>query len=137
MKMRKVDDVTNDATSTLSKKWHEMNSWQDNIGQGIDVSKEFDADFNFPKIHFMSLWVEQIRRYRAVQQYSATKHEQGHKVNLKAGWNTSSHNHNHLSDVINFQHCIPCSISKLSLRIRRTELLPAMSFHPVLIWLPL
>jgi len=54
VKKRKVDEETNAETWTLSKKRCEMNAWQDYFSHEIDVSKELDADFNFPKIHLMS-----------------------------------------------------------------------------------
>ena len=59
-KKRKVDEETNAQTWMPSKKWREMNTWWDYISHKIDVSKELDADFNFPKIHWISQWVEQI-----------------------------------------------------------------------------
>jgi len=61
VKKRKVDDETNAETWTPSKKRREMDAWRDYISHEIDVSKELDADFNFPKIHLMPYWVEQIR----------------------------------------------------------------------------
>jgi len=85
-----------------------MNTWQDYISHEIDVSKELDANFNSPKIHLMSHWVEQIRRYGALQHYSAERHEQVHKTNLKDGWNASNHNLNYLPQVITFQRRILC-----------------------------
>jgi hypothetical protein len=54
----------------------------------------------------MSHWVEQIRRYGALQQYSAERHEQAHTTNLKDRWNASTHNINYLTQVITFQHRI-------------------------------
>jgi len=101
-----VDEETNAETWTWSKKRYEMNVWCDYISHKIDVSKELDADFNFPKINLLSHWVEQIRRYGALQRYSAERHEQAHKTNLKDGWNASNHNHNYLPQVITFQHRI-------------------------------
>jgi len=68
VKKGKVDEETYAETWTLSKKRREMNTWQDYISHEIDVSKELDADFNFPKIHMMTHWVEQIRRYEALHQ---------------------------------------------------------------------
>jgi len=56
----------------------------------------------------MSHWVEQIRRYRALQQYSADRHEQANETNLKDGWNASNHNLNYLPQVIIFQRRILC-----------------------------
>ena len=94
-----------------------MNALRDYISHEIDVSKELDADFNFPKIHLMSHWVELIRRYGDLQQYSAKRHEQAHKTNLKDGWNASHHNLNYLPRVITFQRRILCfEIRELNLQ---------------------
>jgi hypothetical protein len=103
---QQVDKETNAETWTPSKKRREMNAWRDHISQEIDDSKELDANFNFPKIHLMSHWVEQIRQYRVLQQYSAKRHEQAHKTNLKDGWNASNHNLNSLPQVITVQRRI-------------------------------
>ena len=62
----------------------------------------------FPKIHLMSHWVEQIRRYGALQQNSAQRHEPAHKTNLNDGWNASNHKLNCLPQVITFEHRIVC-----------------------------
>jgi len=70
VKKREVDEDTNAVTCTPSKKQREMNAWRDYISHEIDVSQELDADFKFPKIHLMSHWVQQIRRYGSFQQYS-------------------------------------------------------------------
>jgi len=94
MKKRKVHEETNAETWTPSKKLREMNASRDYIRHEIDVSKQLDADFNFPKIHLMSYWVEQIRRFATLQKYSAKRHEQVHEMNLKDGWNASNHNLN-------------------------------------------
>jgi len=65
----------------------------------------------------MSHWVEQIPRYGAVQQYSAERHEQAHKTNLKDGWNASNHNLNYLPQVMTFQRRILCfKIRELNLQ---------------------
>jgi hypothetical protein len=85
-----------------------MNTWRNNISHEIDIFKELDADFNFPKIHLMSHWAEQIGRYGALEQYSAERHEHAHKMNLKDGWNASNHNLNYLPQVITFQRRILC-----------------------------
>jgi hypothetical protein len=75
VKKRKVDEETTAEPWTPSKKRREMNAWQDYISHEIDISKELDANFKFRKIHRMSHWAEQIRRYGALQQYSAERHE--------------------------------------------------------------
>jgi len=65
----------------------------------------------------MSHWVEQIHRYGALQQYSAERHEQAHRTNLKDGWNTSNHNLNYLPQVITFKRRILCfEIRELNLQ---------------------
>jgi len=74
MKQRKVDEETNTETWTPSTKLCEMNAWWDYISHEIVVSKELDDDIDFPKIHLMAHYVEQIPRYRALQHYSAERH---------------------------------------------------------------
>jgi hypothetical protein len=74
----------------------------------MDISKEFDADFNFPKIHSMPYWAKQVPRYGALQQYSAKSHEQAHKTNIKHSCNASNHNLNYLPHVIICQRRILC-----------------------------
>jgi len=105
-KKRNVDEETNAETWTPSKKRHKMNAWRDYIRHEIDISKELDTDSNVPKIHLISHSVEQIRRYEALQQYAADRHEQAHKTNLKDGWNASNHNLNYLPQVLTFQRRI-------------------------------
>jgi len=85
-----------------------MDAWGEYISHEIDISKKLDADFNFPKIHLISLWAEQVCRYGALQQYSAVRQEQAHKTNLKDGWNASNHNLNYLPQIIIFQRRIQC-----------------------------
>jgi hypothetical protein len=85
VKKRKVDHETNAETWMLSEKQGEMNASRDYISQEIDNSNELDAYFNFLKIHLISHWAELIRRYRALQQYSAKRHEQAQKTNPQ-GW---------------------------------------------------
>jgi hypothetical protein len=61
-KKRKVDEETNAETWMPSKKRRKMNAWRDYISHEIDISKELNADFNFPKIHLMSYWAKQVHR---------------------------------------------------------------------------
>ena len=104
----KVNQESNAGTWMPSMKWGEMNAWLEYISHEIDVSKEFAAEFNFLKIHLMSHCVQQICRYRALQQYSAERQEQAHKTNLKNSWNASNHNLNYMPQVITFERCILC-----------------------------
>jgi len=117
MKKPKVDKETTADSWTPSKKRCEMNAWRDYISHEGDISKKLDADFNFPKIHLMSHWAEQIRHYEALQLYSAERHEQPHKTNLKDGWKATNHNLNYLPQVITFQRSILCfEIRELNLQ---------------------
>jgi len=88
------------------KKLHKMNIRRDYVSHEINVFKELDPDFNYPKIHLMSHWAKQIHRYRAFQQYCAERHDQAHKMNLKGGWNICNHNLKFLLQVMTFQHRI-------------------------------
>jgi len=108
MKERKVDVETTAETCIPSKNRRKMNALRVYMSHEIDVCEELDADFNFPKSRLMSHWVEQIRRYGALQQYSPERHEQAHKTNLKDGWNASNHNFNNLPQVITFHSRILC-----------------------------
>jgi hypothetical protein len=128
VKKGKVCEETKAETWTSSKKRREMNAWRDNISREIDISKELDAEFNFPKIHLMSYWAEQIPRYGALQQYSAERHEESHKTNLQDGWNASNNNLNYLPQVITLQRRILCfEIRELNLQplAQRSENSPA------------
>jgi hypothetical protein len=75
---RMVDEETDAETWTPSKMRRKMHAWRDCNSHKIDVSKELHADFNLLKIHLMSHSVAQIRRYQALQQYSADRHDQAH-----------------------------------------------------------
>ena len=79
LKKRNVDNERNAETRKPSKKQREMNAWPDYIGHEIDVLKELDTDFNFPKIHFVSHWGEQIHLYWTFQKNSPEIHEHAHK----------------------------------------------------------
>jgi len=87
------------------------------MSQEIDFAKELDSDFNFLGIHLMTHWAEQIRRYGALQQYTAERHKPAHKTNLKDGSNASNHNLNFLPQVITFQcHILSFEITELNLQ---------------------
>jgi len=117
MKKRKAHEETCAETWTAAKHHCIMNAWQDYICHEIDVSQELQADFSFPTIHLMSHWVEQICPYRALQQYSAERHEQAQQTNLKDSWNASNHNLNNLRQVITVQRLIVCfEIRELNLQ---------------------
>jgi len=52
-----------------------------------------------------------------LQQYSAKRHEEAHKINLKDSWNAYNHNLNYLPQVITFQSHILCfKIRELNLQ---------------------
>jgi hypothetical protein len=60
VKKRKVGEETNADSLAPSKKLREMNTWRDYVSHKIDISKELDANFNFPKIQLMSHWAKQL-----------------------------------------------------------------------------
>jgi len=114
---RKVDKEINTVTWTPSKKRREMNAWRDYISHEKYISKELDADFKVAKIHLMSHWAEQVRRYGALQQYSTERYNPAHRTNLKDSWNASNHNLNYQPQVITFQRRILCfEIRELNLQ---------------------
>jgi hypothetical protein len=107
-KKQKVDMETNTKTAKLSNMQSKLNTWRNYISHKIEISKKLKSDFNFPNIHLMSHWAEQIRRCRALQQYPAKRHDQVHKTKLKDGWNASNHNLNYLQQGVTIQCCILC-----------------------------
>jgi len=65
----------------------------------------------------MSHRVEPICRDGPLQQYSAERHDQAHKKNLKDSWNSSNHDLFYLLQVITFQRCNLCfGIRELNLQ---------------------
>jgi hypothetical protein len=115
VKKRKVDNETNAETYTSAKKRRKMNGGRDDISHEIDIAKELYCDFNFSKIQLLFHWAAQLRRHRALQQYSTNRHEQEHKMNLKGSWNPSNPNLNYLPQVITIQRRIVCfEIRKLN-----------------------
>ena len=108
VKKRQIHKEMNAETWTPSKKRLKLNAWMDSISHEIGVSKQLDADFNFPKIQLMSHRVEKTHHYGAFSQYSATRLKQPHNTNLNDGWNPSCHNVNHMPQVITGQHRIVC-----------------------------
>jgi hypothetical protein len=64
----------------------------------------------------MSHWVNQIRQYGALQQYSGMRHDQEYKTNLIDGWTTSNLILNDLPQEFTFQRRI------LSLKVRDLNL---------------
>jgi len=79
VKKQNVDKDTTAENWTPYKRQRKMNAWRDYISHEIDGFKELDAKFNFPKIHLMSHWVQQITRYGARPQYSAKWHQHTQK----------------------------------------------------------
>ena len=106
VKKWKIDEETNDDTSALSHKRHEMKAWRDTIRHVIDVSIMIDDNFNIRKIHLMTYWVEQIGRYGALPQRSAQRHAQAHKMYWKDSWIASNYKLNDLWRVMTIQHRI-------------------------------
>jgi hypothetical protein len=68
VKKQMADQGTNTDIWTLSKKRCEMNAWLHCIGLKLDIFKESEADFDFPKIQLMSHWANHVRQYGAWQQ---------------------------------------------------------------------
>jgi hypothetical protein len=103
-----VDKEKVDEPSMSSQKRPKSDAWRDCNSHKIDDSNELNAKFNWLKIHMMSYWVNQICRYRVLQQYSAERHEQAHQMNIKDGWNTPTNNLNNLPKVIRSQLSFLC-----------------------------
>jgi len=114
---RKVTDETTAGTWTQCKKRRKITRWRYSISHEIYVFEVLDADLTILKMHMMSHRVKQICRYGALQQYSAGRHGQAHKTDLKHGWKASNHNLNYLTQAVIFQRHILCfEIRELNLQ---------------------
>jgi hypothetical protein len=103
-----VDEETDHKTWMPSKMGSKMNAWGSYISHKIEVSKELDANFNIPKIHFMTQWVERIHSSRPLEQSPTDSHKHAHILNLRDCWNAHSHHLSYMPPSITLQRSILC-----------------------------
>ena len=74
--------------------------WNDFINHELIEHLEEGGDFNFPKIHQMLHFQEQIERYGCLKQWSAETGESFHRVQIKDGYNSSNRAGDFFSQII-------------------------------------
>jgi len=77
-------------------------SWKVTIETEMAEYIEEGADFNFPKIHLMLHFWEQIQRFGSLRQWSMEIGECSHKHQIKDGFNSSNKTGDYYTQMINF-----------------------------------
>ena len=77
-------------------------AWKDIIDSGLAKFIEEGSDFNFPKIHQMQHFREQIQQFRSLKQWSTEIGETCHKKQIKDSFNSSNKTGDYYTQLINF-----------------------------------
>lgn len=77
-------------------------TWKSIIESEMAEYIEDGSDFNFPKIHLMQHFREQIQRFGCLKQWSTEIGESSHKRQIKDGFNASNKTGDYYSQMINF-----------------------------------
>ena len=76
--------------------------WKTVIESEMAEFVEEGSDFNFPKIHLMQHFREQVQRYGSLKQWSTEIGESSHKRQIKDGFNASNKTGDYYTQLINF-----------------------------------
>jgi len=79
-----------------------QDTWKVTIETEMAEYIEEGADFNFPKIHLMLHFREQIQQFGSMRQWSTEIGESSHKYQIKDGFNSSNKTGDYYSQMINF-----------------------------------
>jgi len=90
-------------------------TWKSIIESEMAEYIEDGSDFNFPKIHLMQHFREQIQRFGCLKQWSTEIGESSHKRQIKDGFNASNKTGDYYSQMINFYlRCDAFAIRKVN-----------------------
>ena len=91
-------------------------TWKVTIETEMAEYIEEGTDFNFPKIHLMQHFGEQIQRFGSLKQWSTEIGESSHKHQIKDGFNSSNKTGDYYTQMINFYlRCDAFTIRKANL----------------------
>ena len=77
-------------------------AWKAIIDSEMAEFIEEGSDFNFPKIHLMQHFREQIQQFGSLKQWSTEIGETSHKKQIKDGFNSSNKTGDYYTQLINF-----------------------------------
>jgi len=96
--------------------------WRSFISVEMVEHNEEGSDFNFPKIHQMLHFGEQIRRYGSLRQWSTKTGESSHRTQLKAPYKKSNRTGDIYGQMIeNYLRSDAFAIRRLNIAARRGE----------------
>jgi hypothetical protein len=96
--------------------------WQTVINAEMVEYHEEGSDFNFPKIHQLLHFGEQLRRYGSLKQWSTETGERSHRTQLKDPYNKSNRSGNIYSQMIEYyQRSEAFAIRRLNIAAMRGE----------------
>jgi hypothetical protein len=87
-------------TAAFRQRIHD--TWKDIIDAEMAEYIEDGCDFNFPKIHLMQHFREQIQRYGSLKQWSTEIGESSHRKQIKDGFNASNKTGDYYTQMINY-----------------------------------
>ncbi len=91
------------------------NSWKDILLDEMQTYAEEGSDFNFPKIHLMMHFREQIQRYGSLRQWSTEIGESSQKNQIKDGFNASNKTGDYYTQMINYYlRCDAFAVRKMN-----------------------
>jgi len=91
-------------------------TWKTIIESEMAEYIEEGSDFNFPKIHLMQHFREQVQRFGSLKQWSTEIGESSHKRQIKDGFNASNKTGDFYTQVINFYlRCDAFTVRKANL----------------------
>ena len=100
-------------------------TWRTIIESEMAEYIEDGSDFNFPKIHLMQHFREQIQRFGCLKQWSTEIGESSHKRQIKDGFNASNKTGDYYGQMINFYlRCDAFSVRKVNREARNRKLAP-------------
>lgn len=89
-------------SKTTAHKQRIRETWKTIIEAEMAEYIEEGSDFNFPKIHLMQHFCNQIQRFGSLKQWSTEIGESSHKRQIKDGFNASNKTGDYYTQVINF-----------------------------------
>jgi hypothetical protein len=87
-------------TAAFRQRIHD--AWKGIIDAEMAEYIEDGSDFNFPKIHLMQHFREQIQRYGSLKQWSTEIGESSHRKQIKDGFNASNKTGDYYTQMINY-----------------------------------
>ena len=100
-------------------------TWKTIIDSEMAEYIEEGSDFNFPKIHLMQHFRDQIQRFGSLKQWSTEIGESSHKQQIKDGFNASNKTGDYYTQVINFYlRCDAFTVRKANLEALSSQLEP-------------